>query len=39
VLFRSKAQRVSVGFKAIIYLVLLFGLAYLLKKEFWRDVH
>lgn len=35
----GKAQRQSLGFKAIIYLILLMGLCYLLKKEFWKDVH
>lgn len=32
-------QRRSLGIKVIAYLVLLFVLAYLLKQEFWKDIH
>jgi ubiquinol-cytochrome c reductase cytochrome c1 subunit len=35
----GKAKRIEVGFRAMVYLVVLFVLAYFLKKEFWRDVH
>lgn len=35
----GKTHRIAVGFKALIYLLVLFVLAYLLKKEFWKDVH
>ena len=32
-------ERSSLGPKVILYLLILMALAYLLKKEFWRDVH
>jgi ubiquinol-cytochrome c reductase cytochrome c1 subunit len=32
-------DRVSVGIRVMVYLLVLLGLTYLLKKEFWRDVH
>lgn len=32
-------QRVSLGGKVILYLVVLLVLAYFLKREFWKDVH
>lgn len=35
----GKAARVSVGFKAMLYLFVLLVLCYLLKKEYWKDVH
>ena len=35
----GKAERISLGFRVFLYLVLLLILTYLLKKEFWRDVH
>ncbi len=35
----GKNARVHLGFKVLIYLFLLLILSYLLKKEFWRDVH
>lgn len=35
----GKAKRISVGIKAMVYLLILMGLAYLLKKEFWKDIH
>lgn len=33
------SERVSIGIRVMIYLVVLLALTYLLKKEFWRDVH
>jgi ubiquinol-cytochrome c reductase cytochrome c1 subunit len=35
----GKSHRVAVGGKAIAYLLILLVLCYLLKKEFWRDIH
>lgn len=35
----AKLVRYSLGFKVIVFLLLFTGLAYLLKREFWRDVH
>lgn len=35
----GKKDRVSLGIKVITYLLLLFVLAFFLKKEYWRDVH
>lgn len=35
----GKADRIALGWKVMAYLLLLFGISYLLKKEFWRDVH
>jgi len=35
----AKMVRYSLGFKVIVFLLLFTGLAYLLKREFWRDVH
>jgi len=35
----SKAKRQFYGIFVMIFLVLFFGLAYALKKEYWRDVH
>ena len=35
----GKQARISTGLKVILYLFVLLGLTYLLKKEFWRDVH
>ncbi len=35
----GKADRIALGWNVMFYLVLLFGLTYLLKREFWRDVH
>ncbi|MBX6421435.1 MAG: cytochrome c1 [Nevskia sp.] len=34
-----RAERVRLGWKVLVYLVILTVLFYLLKKEFWRDVH
>ncbi len=35
----SKLERESLGYKVIGFLVILFIFSYLLKKEYWRDVH
>lgn len=35
----AKLVRYSLGFKVIVFLLLFTALAYLLKREFWRDVH
>lgn len=35
----GKAGRIHLGIRVMIYLVILFVLAYFLKKEFWRDIH
>lgn len=35
----AKMQRYTIGFWVIFYLLILLGLVYSLKKEFWRDVH
>ncbi|MEQ9478114.1 MAG: cytochrome c1 [Algiphilus sp.] len=35
----GKADRIALGWNVMFYLFLLFGLTYLLKREFWRDVH
>ncbi|MFT4047505.1 MAG: cytochrome c1 [Solimonas sp.] len=35
----GKAHRVSVGGKVILFLLLFTALAYLLKREYWKDVH
>lgn len=35
----AKLQRYTIGFWVIFYLLILLGVVYLLKKEFWRDVH
>lgn len=35
----GRSARQSLGFKAIVYLVILLGFAYLLKKEYWKDIH
>ena len=35
----GRADRVALGWKAITYLLILLGFAYLLKKEYWKDVH
>jgi ubiquinol-cytochrome c reductase cytochrome c1 subunit len=34
-----KNYRTNLGFYVIGFLLILFVLAYLLKKEFWRDIH
>ncbi|MEC9362356.1 cytochrome c1 [Sinimarinibacterium flocculans] len=35
----GRADRVSMGMKVILFLLLFTGLAWLLKREFWKDVH
>ncbi|HEX4912000.1 MAG TPA: cytochrome c1 [Permianibacter sp.] len=35
----AKAERKSVGVFVVLFLMVLFGVAYLLKKEYWKDVH
>ena len=35
----GRTARQSLGVKAIVYLLILLAFAYLLKKEYWRDVH
>jgi ubiquinol-cytochrome c reductase cytochrome c1 subunit len=35
----SSTERVHTGGRVMIYLLVLLVLTYLLKKEFWRDVH
>lgn len=35
----GKRARIGTGFKVMLFLVLLTILTYLLKKEFWRDIH
>ncbi len=35
----GRRDRVALGFKVMLYLFVLLGLTYLLKKEFWKDVH
>ena len=32
-------ERKSLGIKVLIFLVIFFVFAYLLKKEYWKDVH
>jgi len=34
-----QAERRSLGWKVMLFLVVLFGFAYALKKEYWKDVH
>ena len=35
----GRSARESLGIKVITYLFILLGFAYLLKKEYWKDVH
>jgi ubiquinol-cytochrome c reductase cytochrome c1 subunit len=35
----GRSAREALGLKAIVYLLVLLAFAYLLKKEYWRDVH
>ncbi|MDB5985329.1 MAG: cytochrome c1, partial [Nevskia sp.] len=35
----GKSERIALGGKVMLYLLILLVLTYLLKKEFWRDVH
>ncbi len=34
-----KAERIALGIKVIFFLLIFFGFAYFLKKEYWKDVH
>ncbi len=34
-----QVERRSLGWKVLLFLVILFGFAYALKKEYWKDVH
>lgn len=34
-----QAERVSMGWKVLLFLIIFFVFAYMLKKEYWRDVH
>lgn len=34
-----QAERHSLGWKVLLFLVIFFGFAYALKKEYWKDVH
>ena len=34
-----QAERRSMGWKVLLFLVIFFVFAYLLKKEYWKDVH
>lgn len=35
----GKADRIALGWKVMFYLLIFFGVAYLLKREYWKDVH
>ena len=35
----SKLERESLGYKVLIFLCIFFVISYLLKKEYWKDVH
>lgn len=35
----GREARKSLGWKVLLYVLLFWGLAYLLKKEYWKDVH
>ena len=35
----GRNRRISLGWKVLAYILLFWGLAYLLKKEYWKDVH
>ena len=35
----GRNRRISLGWKVLAYVLLFWGLAYLLKKEYWKDVH
>lgn len=35
----GRSDRVALGWKALTYLLILLGFAYLLKLEYWKDVH
>ena len=35
----AQLKRQQIGFWVLVFLLLFFVVAYLLKKEFWKDVH
>ncbi len=35
----GRNRRISTGWKVLLYVLLFWGLAYLLKQEYWKDVH
>jgi ubiquinol-cytochrome c reductase cytochrome c1 subunit len=35
----TKNKRVSLGLVVLLYLCVLFGFAYWMKREYWKDVH
>ncbi len=35
----AKNQRIALGYPVLVFLLVLFVFAYLLKREFWKDVH
>jgi ubiquinol-cytochrome c reductase cytochrome c1 subunit len=35
----AKYERRHLGVKVLMFLFLFLGLAYLLKREYWRDIH
>ncbi len=35
----AKLERLSLGWKVILFLIIFLGFAYALKKDYWRDVH
>jgi ubiquinol-cytochrome c reductase cytochrome c1 subunit len=35
----AKNQRTRIGLVVLLYLVVLFFLAYWMKREYWKDVH
>lgn len=35
----GRERRKALGWKVLLYILLFWGLAYLLKKEYWKDVH
>lgn len=35
----ARAQREALGVKVILFLLFMFGVFYLLKKEYWKDIH
>ena len=34
-----QTERVSMGWKVLLFIIIFFVFAYMLKKEYWRDVH
>jgi ubiquinol-cytochrome c reductase cytochrome c1 subunit len=35
----AKHERRAIGVKVLVFLFLFLGLAYMLKREYWKDVH